>query len=51
MEIDIIDWDDEDDLQGNLWHIIGPGELPQEDVEDVLYGHRGKIGVSNSTGI
>jgi hypothetical protein len=24
MWIDIIDWDDEDDTEGNLWHIIGP---------------------------
>lgn len=50
MEIDIIDWDDEDDPQGNLWHIIGPGEVTQEEVEDVLYDHRGKIGVSDSSG-
>jgi hypothetical protein len=29
MFIDVIDWDDEDDPQGNLWHVIGPGEVTQ----------------------
>jgi Domain of unknown function (DUF4258) len=36
MFIDLIVWDDEDDTEGNLWHIIGPGEVTKEEVEDVL---------------
>jgi Domain of unknown function (DUF4258) len=50
MFIDVIDWDDEDDLQGNTWHIIGPGEVTVEEVEEVLHHHRGKVEESDSSG-
>jgi hypothetical protein len=50
MFIDVIDWDDEDDSQGNLWHVIGPGEVTQEEVEEVLYDHEGKVEVSEESG-
>jgi hypothetical protein len=41
MFIDVIDWDDEDDPKGNLWHIIGPGEVTKEEVEEVLHDYEG----------
>jgi hypothetical protein len=50
MFIDLIDWDDKDDLDGNTWHIIGPGEVTVEDVEEVLYHHKGKVEKSDSSG-
>jgi hypothetical protein len=50
MFIDVIDWDDEDDLEGNTWHIIGPGEVTVEDVEEVLHDYRGKVEQSRSSG-
>jgi hypothetical protein len=30
MSIDLILWDDEDDPQGNVQHVVGPGEVTQE---------------------
>lgn len=50
MFIDVIDWDDEDDPQGNLWHIIGTGEVTKEEVEEVLYDHQGEIETSDESG-
>lgn len=50
MFIDIIDWDDEDDRQGNLWHIIGMGEVTKEEVEEVLYDYGGKVELSEESG-
>jgi hypothetical protein len=50
MFIDVMDWDDEDDPQGNLWHIIGPGEVTKAEVEEVLYEHEGEVGTSEQSG-
>ena len=50
MYIDLILWDDEDDPQGNFQHIVGPGEVTQEEVEDVLYDHEGPVEASDSSG-
>jgi hypothetical protein len=36
MDIDLIAWDDEEDPGGNVQHILGPGEVTLEEVEDVL---------------
>ena len=43
MFIDVFDWDDEDDSEGNTWHIIGPGEITVEDVEEVLNHRAGTV--------
>ena len=50
MYIDLILWDDEDDPQGNVQHIVGPGEVTQEEVEEVLYDHEGTADSSDSSG-
>ena len=50
MFIDVFDWDDEDDLEGNTWHIIGQGEITVEDVEEVLHHHVGKVEPSKTSG-
>jgi hypothetical protein len=50
MYIDIIAWDDEDDPQGNLWHIIGPGEVTQEEVDEVLRDPESEIETSDESG-
>jgi hypothetical protein len=50
MYIDVIAWDDEDDPQGNVRHILGPGEVTIEEVEEVLYDHRGESEPSKSSG-
>ncbi len=50
MFIDIIDWDDEADQQGNTWHIIGPGEVTVEEVEEVLHHHQGHVEQSHRSG-
>jgi hypothetical protein len=49
MVIDLILWDDEDDLRGNSRHILSSG-LTREDVEHVLHNHDGEIQLSESTG-
>ena len=36
LDFDYVEWDDEDDPQGNTWHIAAAGLTPDE-VEDVLY--------------
>jgi hypothetical protein len=50
MFVDFFDWDDEDDLEGNTWHIIGPGEITVEDVEEVLHHYAGKVEPSRTSG-
>jgi len=50
MYIDIIDWDDEDDPHGNVQHIIGPGEVTIEDVNEILSNHQGPIELSEQSG-
>jgi hypothetical protein len=34
----------------NLWHIIGTGEVTQEEVEELLYDHEGEVEVSEESG-
>ena len=48
MYIDLILWDDADDPQGNVQHILGPGEVTPEEVEEVLYDHEGPVDSSDS---
>ena len=43
-------WHDEDDQQGNLWHIIGTGEVTKEEVEEVLEDHEGEVELSKESG-
>ena len=43
MYIDLILWDDADDPRGNVQHILGPGEVTPEEVEEVLYDHEGPV--------
>ena len=50
MYIDLIVWDDEDDPKGNVQHIVGPGEVTTEDVDEVLRAHQGPIVLSDSSG-
>ena len=50
MYIDLILWDDADDPHGNVQHIVGPGKVTQEEVEDVLYDHEGRVDSSDSSG-
>jgi hypothetical protein len=50
MFIDVIAWDDENDPDGNVWHIVGPGEVTIEEVEEVLFDHQGKTDQSDSSG-
>ena len=50
MYIDLIAWDDEDDPSGNVQHILGPGEVTIEEVEEVLRSHQGKVEVSDQSG-
>ncbi len=41
MFIDLIVWDAEDDPLGKTQHIVGPGEVTVEEVEEVLFNHPG----------
>jgi hypothetical protein len=50
MYIDLIVWDDADDPQGNVQHILGPGEVTIEEVEEVLNDHRGSVEPSRQSG-
>jgi hypothetical protein len=45
----LIDWDDEDDLHGNVQHIAEHG-LTTDEVADVLRDPKSKDGVSRSSG-
>jgi hypothetical protein len=40
MYWDLICWDFDDDIEGNVWHIAAGGVTPEE-VEEVLRNHRG----------
>ena len=47
----IIIWDEEDDRDGNYWHICVEGHgLIREEVEDVLQDEESEIEVSRSSG-
>jgi hypothetical protein len=47
----IIIWDDEDDPEGNYWHICIEGHgLTRDEVEDVLCDDESEIEVSRSSG-
>ncbi|WZP00053.1 hypothetical protein EP7_001670 [Isosphaeraceae bacterium EP7] len=48
-DFDLILWDDEDDLDGNVWHIRLNGLTPDE-VEDALSGPGVRDVSSRSTG-
>ena len=50
MYIDLIVWDDEDDPNGNVQHIVGPGEVTTEEVDEVLNDHEGPFDSSDSSG-
>jgi hypothetical protein len=51
MYIDLIIWDDEDDPDRNYRHIVGPGEVTAEEVDEVLLNHPGgPDGYSDSSG-
>jgi hypothetical protein len=50
MSIGLILRDDEDDPQGNVQHIVGTGEVTQEEVEEVLYDYEGPVDSSDSSG-
>jgi hypothetical protein len=50
MFIDLFLWDDEDDLDGNVQHILGPGEVTLEEVEEVLSNHQGSVEPSEQSG-
>ena len=51
MYYDLIVWDDADDPDGNLWHIITTGLVATEEVEDVIAGHRGPWEESRRSGL
>jgi uncharacterized DUF497 family protein len=47
----VIIWDDEDDRDGNYWHICVEGHgLTREEVEEVLRDEESEIEVSRSSG-
>jgi len=50
MYIDLILWDDVDDAQGNVQHIVGPGEVTIDEVEEVLYDHQSAVELSDQSG-
>jgi hypothetical protein len=49
LDFDFIDWDDEDDPAGNVWHIAAAGLTPEE-VEDVLRSPDPDSSASRSSG-
>lgn len=52
MYIDIFDWDDEDDPDGNYYHIVLSGELAASEIERVVRDHQGgPDAYSDSTGL
>ena len=51
MYHDLILWDDEDDPEGNYWHIVTTGLVTLEEVEEVISSHRGPFDASRSTGL
>ena len=50
MHIDLILWDDADDPDGNLQHILGPGEVKDAEVEEVLRDPDGRVEESEQSG-
>ena len=50
MFIDVIDWDDEDDPHGNVWHIVEMGEVTRDEVEEILYNPESKREKSRESG-
>ncbi len=50
MYIDLIVWDDGDDPQGNVQHILSPGEVSIEEVEEVLNENQGRVEPSEYSG-
>lgn len=50
MYWDLILWDDEDDPDGNVQHIVGPGEVTKEETEEVLSNHQGPVELSEESG-
>ena len=47
----VIIWDDEDDPDGNFWHICVEGHgLTRDEVEEVLHDDESEIEVSRSSG-
>ena len=49
LDFDVIEWDDEDDLRGNVEHIAAAGLTPAE-VEAVLRSADPDTGTSDSSG-
>lgn len=49
MQIDVIDWDNEDDPTGNVQHIAEHGINPAE-VEEILESPEARDGTSRSSG-
>jgi hypothetical protein len=50
MYIDLIDWDDEDDPDGNLCHIVGTGDVTKDEVEELLYDPESRVETSEQSG-
>jgi hypothetical protein len=51
MYYDRILRDDEDDRDGNHYHIVATGLVAAEEVEDVIPGHQGPWETSRSSGL
>jgi hypothetical protein len=49
LDFDFVDWDDENDLAGNTWHIAAAGLTPFE-VEEVLSSPTAIATTSGSSG-
>lgn len=49
LDFDFIDWDDADDVNGNVYHIAA-ADLTIDEVEDVLHRPDSDVDVSRSTG-
>ena len=49
LDFDFVEWDDEDDPQGNIQHIAA-ADLTPDEVEDVLYSPDAETDTSESTG-
>jgi len=49
MYVDVFDWDEEDDPEGNVQHIAA-ADLTPEEVEEVIRNHTGPTDVSKQSG-
>jgi hypothetical protein len=49
MYVDVFDWDEEDDPEGNVQHIAAADITPEE-VEEVIRNHTGPTDVSKRSG-